>query len=448
MAPPIAFDLTRLFLGPVIPTPRGIDRVDLGYAAHFLERWPGDCVATLPMPWGVRAIERSAALRVVRTVASIWGEMASPDDDPAYKFVKSRLAGVREPPVWLRGKAAAARRAACGMLRSIAHSGGMFGVRAAGEIPEDAVYLNTGQLGLACDWMMAWLRRRPDVKPVFMLHDTIPIDYPEYVAPIARRLHANMISNSARYARGIIVTTETVRHSVTREIERRGRRDLSIFAARLPVAPAFLKKETPDPDLAGRRYFVVCGTIEPRKNHRLLLEIWRQLVREEGASAPKLVVVGTPWRRSASVIEAVRRSQELRDSVILVSGLTTPALRRLLSGATALLMPSLVEGFGLPIIEALARGTPVIASDLPAHREAGGSDVTYVDAGDRPAWLAAIRAHLDGRRALREKLANHRAWTWADYAGHIEPFVEAVWREPRRGEGLAASLRAVPAPVR
>jgi hypothetical protein len=47
----IAFDLTRLFIGPIAPTPRGIDRVDLGYARHFFEHWNGDCVGILPTPW-------------------------------------------------------------------------------------------------------------------------------------------------------------------------------------------------------------------------------------------------------------------------------------------------------------------------------------------------------------------------------------------------------------
>ena len=59
-APAIAYDLTRLLVGPTLPVPRGIDRVDLGYARYFLETWPGECVGILPLPLGLRALrERS-----------------------------------------------------------------------------------------------------------------------------------------------------------------------------------------------------------------------------------------------------------------------------------------------------------------------------------------------------------------------------------------------------
>jgi glycosyltransferase involved in cell wall biosynthesis len=430
MTPPIAFDLTRLFLGPIIPTPRGIDRVDLGYATHFLEQWRGDCVATLPTPLGVRAVEREAALRLCHFVASVWGERTPPGEDPALQFVKRNLAGTEKETVRVQSSPANVKRTVLGLLRSIAESGGLVGNDGIRTIPENAVYLNTGHLGLSFEWMISWLRRRTDVKPIFMLHDTIPIDHPEYVSPVAKRVHSNMLDNAARYAHGVIVTTEMVRHCIAREIRKRGREDVPIVAARLPVAQDFCRSQCPDPDLQGHRYFIVCGSIEPRKNHALLLHVWRRLTEEYGESAPKLVIVGTPWRQSAPLVYAVCRSTELRRNVMIASGLSTPALQRLIQSAAGLLMPSFIEGFGLPIVEALACGTPVIASDLPAHREAGGLEVTYLDPKSPEAWLAAVRDHLIRQADLRNTVSNHRAWTWHDYARCIEPFVDAIWREP------------------
>ncbi len=189
---------------------------------------------------------------------------------------------------------------------------------------------------------------------------------------------------------------------------------------------------------------MVCGAIEPRKNHALLLNVWRELVRGQGATAPKLVVAGSRWRTSPVVAAALERSEALRDHVIEISGLSTPALQRLVANARALLMPSFVEGFGLPIVEALACGTPVIASDLAAHREAGGSHATYLSPIDGVGWLAAIRAHArgDGER-LRASLVAYRPWTWADYFRRIEPFIVALAQErpalaPQAALGLAA----------
>jgi glycosyltransferase involved in cell wall biosynthesis len=94
--------------------------------------------------------------------------------------------------------------------------------------------------------------------------------------------------------------------------------------------------------------------------------------------------------------------------------------------ARALLMPSLAEGFGLPIIEALALGTPVIASSLPAHKEAGGATPTYLDPLDTSAWSAEITALSDGGPALhasRRRLADHRPFTQAEYFRSASTFL-------------------------
>ena len=87
----------------------------------------------------------------------------------------------------------------------------------------------------------------------------------------------------------------------------------------------------------------------------------------------------------------LERSAALRPHVIEAGGLSTPGLRSLLAGARALLMPSFAEGFGLPVAEAIAAGTPVIASDIEAFREVGGDAIDYVDPLDGLGWLQAVR---------------------------------------------------------
>lgn len=429
MRPVIAFDITRLLLGPFVPSPRGIDRVDLGYAAHFLGRWRGDSVATVLTPFGVRAIDREEALRVIDRVIAHWGEEKDPDSDAIFGYVKARLSGASNgnglPPNPPRAKWVSMTR---GALKSAALGVDLLSPRIARKVPRGALYLNTGQIGIANARMLSWLERRRDVKPVMMLHDTIPLDYPEFVTPLATRMHGSMIANTARLARGLIVTTEAVRRSVLREIERRGRRDMPVVAAPLPVDSRFLEGNERDRDLARHCYFVVCGSIEPRKNHKLLLDVWKALAARTHGPNPKLVIVGTPWRDAESVTDALARSEDLQRTVILAAGLSTPALRRLIGGATALLMPSFAEGFGLPIVEALAQGTPVIASDLAAHREAGGHFAAYSDPRDGAAWLRAIEEHAQDALERRRRLADRTVFTWDDYARRIEPFIERIWR--------------------
>jgi glycosyltransferase involved in cell wall biosynthesis len=232
-----------------------------------------------------------------------------------------------------------------------------------------------------------------------------------------------MLERTARDACGLIVTTEDVRRTVLPVLASHGRTDISVLAAPLPVPQIFL-----GPDLVGvprpsGRYFVILGSIEPRKNHKLLLSVWKTLIGR-GGPIPKLVIVGTPWRDVDGIAEEVRSTPALQGSVILVSGLTSPALRCLLQGAQALLQPSLVEGFGLPLVEALALGTPVIASDQPAHREAGGEYATYLGATDVQAWVSAISAPA-------ARVAGYRVWDWAQYGGLIAPFLTAIARQDR-----------------
>jgi glycosyltransferase involved in cell wall biosynthesis len=137
----------------------------------------------------------------------------------------------------------------------------------------------------------------------------------------------------------------------------------------------------------------VCGTIEPRKNHLLRLNVWRELA--SGGRAPKLVVVGKRGWLNENVVDMITRCPALAGHVIETAGLSTPGLRHLMSGARALLMPSFGEGFGLPVAEALVAGVPVIASDLDVFREVGGDAPDYLHPLDGLGWLQAIRDYSE-----------------------------------------------------
>lgn len=432
----IAIDLTRLAIGPAWTTPRGIDRVDLAYADRFLQHWRGDCVATLSLPWGAHFLDRDRAVRILRTVERLWGETTTPAEDPCYTKVRAYLNG--EPSVSVmpepsRSKYAAISAAVANILRG---AGIPLGASAIRKVPPHSVYVNTGQIGIADSRLLGWLNRRADIHPVFMLHDTIPIDYPEHVPVVSRDYHQKMIVNAARYAQGLIVTTRAAEGDIRRELALNGRSDMAIAAAPLPPSAAFVGNELPAERIGNTPYFVICGAIEPRKNHLLVLNVWRELVRKQGAAAPKLVIVGRRWNTGSEAVRLLERSPLLADHVIEIAGLSTPGLVQLLAGAQALLMPSFAEGFGLPIVEALSVGTPVIASNIPAHMEAGGRFATYLSPIDGIGWMRAIREHVRDNPARRAALDGYLPATWDDYFRRIEPFLMA------QGEGRAERIRA------
>ncbi len=417
----LAFDLARLFIGPLQLTPRGIDRVEIGYLRHFLYHWPGDCVGILPTPWGARIVARDRAIALLQDVLAGWHEEISPSDDAVsesvWRWIGSQDAfDATSLPAGRQTHLATAIFTMLGRLGLAASSSS-----AAQRLPKGALYLNIGQVGLAIPQFLSWLGRRPDVSPVFMLHDTIPIDHSEFVPPLALRFHRKMIENTARHASGLIVTTDAARADIMRALRPYDREDIPVLAAPLPVGAEFARDA--DRPWSPGGYFVIAGSIEPRKNHALLLAVWRALIERHGAQAPKLVVAGTVSRGHDVIKQALNDFPQMRRHVVEVKGISTPSLSRLMRGAYAVLMPSFAEGFGLPIVEALAVGTPVIASDIPAHREAGGDYAAYIAPTDEEGWRAAVESHVSQWAAHRKRLETYRPLRWTDYFQRIEPFL-------------------------
>jgi glycosyltransferase involved in cell wall biosynthesis len=137
------------------------------------------------------------------------------------------------------------------------------------------------------------------------------------------------------------------------------------------------------------------GTIEGRKNHRLLLEIWSRLIDRLGAETPRLLIIGQRGWEAEDVFRLLDANEKLRDHVVELSNCADEEVARHLASARALLFPSDAEGYGLPLIEAIGMGVPVIASDLPVFREIAGDIPMFLSAGDDEAWERAILDYVN-----------------------------------------------------
>jgi glycosyltransferase involved in cell wall biosynthesis len=227
-----------------------------------------------------------------------------------------------------------------------------------------------------------------------------------------------MLRTVLRKADGLITTTQSASDTVMAALRQQGFAAVPLQSLPLPISDVFLQRQPPDEELRQHPYFVVCGAIEPRKNHVLLLRVWRRLVQRIGQAAPRLVVVGAPAHRGEQITRQFREESGLRNHITVISGLASPSLRELMANAQAVLMPSLAEGFGLPVIESLTVGTPVLASDLMAHREAGAGLAIYLDPADDIAWFDSIMnivKNTHETNALRQKIAEYRPLRAADY---------------------------------
>ncbi|MGH3855777.1 MAG: glycosyltransferase family 4 protein [Pseudonocardiaceae bacterium] len=220
---------------------------------------------------------------------------------------------------------------------------------------------------------------------VVTVHDLAFLDHPEFLAPQQRDLPALLRRSVARAA---VVCTPSA--AVARQVARR--LDIAeerIVVTPLGVDPAWSSTGPPSPALRARlglppRYLLFVGAAQPRKGLDVLLD-----VHAAHPELAQLVLAGPagwgPTRAASSVGSGVHA----------VGYLDEVDLRRVVAGAAALVLPSLEEGFGLPVLEAMAAGVPVVCSDLPALREVAGGLATLVPPGD-PDALATALASVDG----------------------------------------------------
>jgi glycosyltransferase involved in cell wall biosynthesis len=194
--------------------------------------------------------------------------------------------------------------------------------------------------------------------------------------------------------------------------------------------PATVAAVASPPPGTPERYGLFVGTLEPRKNLAMLVGAWRELRR--GGGAPALVVCGPQGWRAHQLRRQLAAAE--REGWLCYLGYVSPTeLAALYRGAAVVALPSLYEGFGLPAVEALAAGAPLVLSDLPVFREVAGDAAVYAPAGRPDLWRDSLRQVLDDPE-LRQELARRarRRSTQFDWRRAAAATADA-WREAAGG---------------
>jgi glycosyltransferase involved in cell wall biosynthesis len=214
---------------------------------------------------------------------------------------------------------------------------------------------------------------------VLTVHDLLAFRHPEYVPGPYSVVLRGLIRGAARAARRVLTVSTASRGDITEFLGVHGERVEVIPLAGSNSAGGLARERRADQLLA-------VGNRMPHKNFELLLEALASIPAER---RPRLVITGSHGDDPlAPVVERLR----LADVVELRGWLAPEELDRLYAESTALVFPTLFEGFGLPPLEAMARGCPVIVSDLPVMREVAGDAARYVDPTDAASIARAIDA--------------------------------------------------------
>lgn len=242
------------------------------------------------------------------------------------------------------------------------------------------------------DWM--YPPQRGGVRAT-TIHDLVPLHHPEWTTPRTRSMHSRKYRNAARTCDVVFVNSEHTGRDVTET--------LGISAERVrvarPAAKDVFRADGPAADL-GAPYILTVATLEPRKNLQALVEAHRLL-----GSAVLLAVVGAEgWGEQALLDDPrIRRLGYVSDE----------ELARLYRGAAVAVYPSRFEGFGIPVIEAMACGVPVVVSSHETLDEASGQAAVRADPDDSKAIAAAIeRALADRERIVAAGLEHSQSFTW------------------------------------
>jgi glycosyltransferase involved in cell wall biosynthesis len=265
---------------------------------------------------------------------------------------------------------------------------------------------------------------------IVTIHDLFFLSQPERTTAEIRRDYPTLAPAHARRADAVITSSQHTRAMVTSR--------LGVPAERVYVCPPGAPRwrtlgRAANVPAAGVILFV--GTLEPRKNIGALLDAYQRLLHRR-STMPPLVLAGRATAGAAPWLERIAR-EPLRGHVTHLGYVPDAEREQLYAGARVLVLPSLDEGFGLPALEAMSAGVPVVAANRGALPEVVGSGGTLVDPDDIDGLAAAIERLVTDREWAeaqgRAGLERARAFTWEQSVRDLRgAYVDAVARRSRR----------------
>jgi glycosyltransferase involved in cell wall biosynthesis len=405
---PVVIDVTRL-IGRYLTGrhPTGVDRVNLAYLAYYATHAQG----LLRLRW----VSAFLPNKVVQTVAM--------------KLQKWSWTSALQVCSWV----------IYGVVSNLGRG-----------CHRHAFLLHAGHNGVESDSLWRMIEKY-QLRPIFFLHDLIPITHPQFCREREKDRHIRRVDCMLRSA-GVIANSGYTLSELKAYAEQKGFTSPATCVALL-APPALLasgstngsvtqatlnsfEKQAQHPIIASLManqtpFFVVVGTIEPRKNHALLLDVWRSLVSADiEGPIPHLVIIGQEGWMCSDIVEQLREKSIFEGTVHWIERCDDKQMFACLRESRALLFPSYVEGFGMPLAEALALGVPVIASDLSVFHEFGADVPCYLPPTDVQAWRKEVldyaRVQSLSRQAQSARRQALQLPTWHQHFVIVDAFLGRI----------------------
>lgn len=296
-----------------------------------------------------------------------------------------------------------------------------------GELKKNGVDL-LHSMAFTSPWMNS-------IKTVVTVHDLAFRKYPETI-PLTKRIYYRPIfSHSIKKADKVVVPSRAVRKSLCKTFHLNEEKVVCVTEGVTADFFNSMNEKTIDATrkkigIAGP-YLLTVGTLEPRKNLATILGAFNKLKTEKGIPHQLVVAGKEGW--------LIKKSMDESPDLISTGYVSQQDLIALYRGAELFLFPSLYEGFGLPLLEAMAAGVPVIASELPVHREVCGEAALFANPLDEEEWRNTIDQLLQNssqqKRLRTNGIERAKKFSWQKTAERTMEIYESVKPNALRPQG-------------
>lgn len=278
----------------------------------------------------------------------------------------------------------------------------------------DGVWCNT----MLRSYLLSKLKQR-NIRIITFVHDIIAITHPQYASDLNLLYFPNYIAANIKYADALITSTEYTAKQIKKLIHQLKEPEKEIYV--VPLGTDFVDdyNESEVPKEVKKvvkkgKYCLTVGTIEPRKNHQIILDMFEKFQEEE----INIIFAGRIGWKMDEFMEKLYAHPFYEKRIFHFSGLNDDSIRYLYKEAYLVIFPTIIEGFGIPAIEALQFGTPLLASDIPIMHEVAGEYADYFSLEDHGTELREkveyYSKNPDAYLKKREKLKEYHSMTWDD----------------------------------